>query len=143
MPAIESSSDKSIEGANSRLVPPVVPVDAVSMAPEFETGVLFSDPQLTAWWWNTHADLMSNADRHKLAIAAQAQCKSAPCLEMMTAVRDDLESFMAPVSTPEALRRGLANLVHQRPIFSAAIGLALGYFCVIAGMRLFSLTSGF
>ena len=113
--------------------PPVQPAE-IQEAHAFEQGILFSDPELSAWWWNSHNFL---TDRARLEMAAKIVplCTSQDCLQMFVAVRDDLQQYMAPVSFFDAARNGLRDFVAQRPAFAACAALALAYFVISAGMN--------
>lgn len=138
--SVENASAFPAEPAPSPLVPPVQPVYGSVAAPNYEVGVLFSDPDLTAWWWNMHS-FLSNSERLAIATKAVGQCTSAECHGMFQSIREDLERHLAPVDTVEAMRTGIRNFARARPYFSIAVVLALAYFCIVAGMNIFSMVA--
>ena len=126
--------------APSPRVPPVQPVYGAVAEPDYEVGVLFSDPNLTAWWWDMHS-FLSNSERLVIATKAIDQCTSAQCYGMFQAIREDLERYLAPVDTLVAMRTGVMNFARARPYFSIGIVFALAYFCIVAGMNIFSMAA--
>jgi hypothetical protein len=127
----ESSGGRPIRTRNDP--PPVQPAE-IQEANAFETGILFSDPELSAWWWNSHTFLSDRA-RLEMAQKVVSLCTSQVCLNMFTDVRDDLLQYMAPVSFIDAARNGIRDFIAQRPVFAACAALALAYFVFAAGMN--------
>lgn len=119
----------------NRTSPPVRPKELES---DYEQGVLFSDPDLTAWWWNTH-DFMNVSERLEMCIKAERLCTSRPCKVMLQQVRDELEQFTAPVSTWDSVGTNLRGLVQDRPYFAVAIAVSVVWLLISAGGSLYSL----
>lgn len=119
----------------NRTSPPVLPKELES---DYEQGVLFSDPELTAWWWNTH-DFMSVSERLEMCIKAERLCTSRSCKVMLQQVRDELEQFAAPVSTWDSVGTNLRGLVQDRPYFTVAIAISIVWLLISAGGSLYSL----
>lgn len=119
-----------------RQPPPVTPAE---MMEEFSEGVLFSDPELTAWWWNSH-DFMTNRQRHEMAQQILPLCTSQRCREMFKGVNEELTAYFGPVSTGDALMTGLKNMIAERPYFCLVIAAALSYLLIVAGMNLFEVS---
>ncbi len=115
--------------------PPVMPAEMIE---EYAEGVLFSDPDLTVWWWNSH-DFMTNQQRLQMAQKILPLCTSVPCRRMFQQVNAELSAYLGPVSSGDALANGVRNLMTERPYFSIVIGLAFSYLVLSAGMNLFEL----
>lgn len=128
-----TSESRASSRDTSHLTPPVMPAEMVE---EYAEGVLFSDPELTVWWWNTH-DFLTNQQRLQMAQKILPLCTSRPCKFMFQQVIAELATYLGPVSSGDALANGVRNLIVERPYFSAVIGLAFGYLVIAAGSNLF------
>ena len=135
-----STIDPSFDGAAPskparQTPPPVIPNE---MLEEFEKGELFSDPELSSWWWNSH-DFLTNQQRLDMVTKIVPLCTSIPCKRMFISIRGELQAYLGPVSTTDAVFNGLRRFISERPVFSAAIGTAMAYLLILAGMNLFGL----
>lgn len=117
------------------LTPPVNPVDVAS---DVQEGVLFSDPTLTAWWWNTH-QMISNKQRQELARAVYPLCTSAACKSMMHSILSELDSFYAPTTPMESFLMHGKQFCQERPAFAALAALGVAGLCIQAGMSIWNL----
>lgn len=136
-PAVQDAEATQAQGTRpirTRAEPPPVQPAQIQQAHAYDAGVLFSDPELSAWWWNSH-EFLSDRARLEMAEKIVPLCTSQDCLYMFTSVRDDLQQYMAPVSFIDAARNGIRQLVAQRPMFAACAALALAYFVFAAGMN--------
>lgn len=114
--------------------PPVTPAE---LRDAHEEGVLFSDPDLTAWWWATH-DFLSASERLQICVKALPLCTSRRCIALMTEVRDELEQYTAPISTVDAIVRNTSEFVRERPLFSLAIVVSMVWMLLMAGGNIYS-----
>lgn len=135
----ENAGSTASAETGHRPPPPVMPAE---MVVEYAEGVLFSDPELTVWWWNSH-DFMTNQQRLLMAQKILPLCTSKPCQHMFRQVNAELSAYLGPVSSGDAVANGIRDLVTERPYFSSVVGIALGYLVISAGMNLFDLLMRF
>lgn len=117
------------------LKPPVNPVDVTS---DVQEGVLFSDPTLTAWWWNTH-EMITNKQRQELARAVYPLCTSAACKNMMYSILSELDSFYAPTTAMDSFMMHGRKFCQERPAFAILAALGVAGLCIQAGMSIWNL----
>ena len=131
----ENAGSTSSTGVGHRPPPPVRPAERIV---EYAEGVLFSDPELTVWWWNSH-EFMTNQQRLQMAQKILPLCTSVPCQRMFQQINAELSAYLGPVSSGDALANGIRNLMIERPYFSTVVGVAFCYLVLSAGMNLFEL----
>ncbi len=114
------------------------PSSAAFMGADVEPDVLFSDPVLTAWWWDSHS-MLTNKQRHELAHAIYPYCTSKACQIMIQTARAELDQYFAPVSAFDAFMVHGRKFCRERPAFAALAMLGMAGLFIRAGMGIWNL----
>lgn len=113
------------------------PVTPTEITQDVEPDVLFSDPVLTAWWWDSHA-MLTNRQRHELAIAVYPLCTSGACRAMVYAALVELDAYFTPVSVIDSILVNAKQFCKERPMFAALAALGMAGLFVQAGMGIWN-----
>ena len=96
---------------------------------------LFADPDVTAWWWNTHQHLPA---RVRLDIVTQTLplCANEDSAGVLRAVQEDLQAFLKPVSAGQAALDNARELALEHPWFAGIALICLAGLLFKAGAAL-------
>lgn len=102
---------------------------------------LFADPDVTAWWWNTHQHLPA---RVRLDIVTQTLplCANEDSAGVLRAVQEDLQAFLKPVSAGQAALDNARELALEHPWFAGIALICLAGLLFKAGAALAGVLGG-
>jgi len=123
--------------ANQAVKVPVVPVD---LKGHYEEGILFSDPELSNWWWESHS-FMTIRQRYELARQVVPMCTSKQCKLQFQNELSSLEAELEPTPTGQAFVNAFRSFGRERPLFLAACVVSVIYLLIAAGSNLYGLVS--